>query len=211
MKTKREMGIRRMIDTFFYVEIEEFLNQRGRKKYSQTSAAGLHKYDSKIIDEIQSHIKESVERDMSKSRPLYDEIIKYIKRLDKSRYIRKNGEVKEAAFYQEAHIDKSTWSEIKWGQISPSKKTLLKLILALDLTHEEAEALLEKGKERFDPNDIQDQIIEAIVIVRKKYDLEVQDIVDILFEYQDMYSKTRPFDCIYETPEMIAERKGRKK
>ena len=197
------------MDITVFVEIEENINQRSNKKHVNGSTSGSNKYDSKIIEEIKSHIKESVEVDLALSRPLYDEIILYIKRLNNSRYIRKNGDVKEATFYQDARIDKSTWSDIKWNQITPSKKTLLKLILALNLTHEEAEALLERGKEKFDPEDIQDQIIEAIMIVRQKHDLTVQDIEDILFEYQEMYSKTKPFDCIYETPAMVAERKGK--
>ena len=197
------------MDITVFVEIEENINQRSNKKHVNNSASVSNKYDSKIIEEIKSHIKESVEVDLALSRPLYDEIILYIKRLNNSRYIRKNGDVKEATFYQDARIDKSTWSDIKWNQITPSKKTLLKLILALNLTHEEAEALLERGKEKFDPEDIQDQIIEAIMIVRQKHDLTVQDIEDILFEYQEMYSKTKPFDCIYETPSMVAERKGK--
>lgn len=190
-----------------FVEIEEILNQRNNKKHVDSLMVGSYKFDSKIIDEIKSHIKDSVEADLEMTRPLYDEIIIYIKRLNDSRYIRKNGEVKEATFYQDARIDKSTWSDIKWNQITPSKKTLLKLILALNLTHKEAEALLERGKEKFDPEDIQDQIIEAIMIVREKHALTVQDIEDILFEYQEMYANTKPFDCIYETPAMIAERK----
>lgn len=197
------------MDITVFVEIEENINQRSNKKHVNSSTSGSNKYDSKIIEEIKSHIKESVEVDLALSRPLYDEIILYIKRLNNSRYIRKNGDVKEATFYQDARIDKSTWSDIKWNQITPSKKTLLKLILALNLTHEEAEALLERGKEKFDPEDIQDQIIEAIMIVRQKHDLTVQDIEDILFEYQEMYSKTKSFDCIYETPAMVAERKGK--
>ena len=201
--------MREIMNIAVLVEIEEILNQRDKKKNVNSLASGSYKFDSKIIDEIKSHIKESVEVDLAMSRPLYDEIILYIKRLNNSRYIRKNGEVKEATFYQDARIDKSTWSDIKWNKITPSKKTLLKLILALNLTHEEAEDLLERGKEKFDSDDIQDQIIEAIMIVREKYNLTVQDIEDILFVYQDMYAMTNPFNCIYETPAMIAERKGK--
>lgn len=190
-----------------FIEIEEILNQKFRVKRSKKHSSRSDLYDEKIFDEINSHINETVEADLKKSLPLYDLIISYIKRMNNSRFLRKNGEVKEATFYQYAKIDKSTWSEIKWDQITPSKKTLLKLIIALELTHEEAEDLLDRVKERFDPNDIQDQIIEAIMIVRKRHHLTVNDIECILFEYQEMYSTTKPFDCIYETPKMSAERK----
>lgn len=194
------------MNALILVDIEEFLNQKKKVTYLNTSISEASKYNPDIIEQINLHMR-NFTTNVVYSSTLYDEIIVYIKRLNNDKYIRSNGGIKEATFYQEARIDKSTWSDIKWGQITPKKKTLLKLVLALKLNQEEAEALLEMGKECFDPNDIQDQIIEAIIALQGHYDLSVQDIESILFEYQAMYANTKPFDCIYETPEMIAKRK----
>lgn len=189
------------------VEIEEFLNKKNfysvdSKCYAETTA----KYDSKILELIDSKVNNTLYDSAEKS--IYDIVIAYIKEMNDPRFLKKNGEVKEAAFYQYAYIDKSTWSDMKWKKIKVKKKTLLKLILALNLGKEQAGELLSQGGEKFDFSNFQDKLILAIIEVRKVHTLDVKDIVDIIFEYQDMYQDTQPFDSIYETAEMIAERKG---
>ena len=198
----------KMVNPEIIIEIEENINHD--KSLKNASRFDMTKIDSDIIDEINTHIDQAVVFDLSEKFTLYDDIIAYIKRLGVKDYLRRNGEVKEATFYQRAYIDKSTWSDIKWDKINPSKKTILKLIIALELNEKESEEMLRKCKERFEYDNIQDQIILAIIKIRTKRKLEIEEVKDILFEYQEMYKEINPFDCIYETPEMIAERKTEK-
>jgi len=195
------------MDNHLIIEIEEYLNSKNifsdsRMIYTETTG----KYDSGLLDILDLKVKEMVPDKAEKT--IYQEVISYIKGLNDAAYLRANGEVKEAAFYQYARIDKSTWSDMKWKQIKIKKKTLFKLALALNLDRVQTESLLQKGGEKFDLSDIQDKLVLAIIEVRKTHDLSVKDIESIIAEYQDMYKDTHPFDSIYDTAEMIAERKN---
>lgn len=195
------------MDNSLIIEIEEFLNKKNFNSVDSTCYADTTlKYDSKILELIDSEVNNTVYVSAEKS--IYDIVITYIKRMNDPRFLKKNGEVKEAGFYRYAYIDKSTWSDMKWKKIKIKKKTLLKLILALNLNREQAEELLSQGGEKFDFSNFQDKLILAIIEIRKVHTLDVEDIAEIIFEYQDMYHDTQPFDSIYETAEMIAERKG---
>lgn len=185
------------------VAVEEHLNNRVHHKETNLFTAPFVKFDPAIVELINTQLMQ--DKGIRES-TIYEDAIVYIKRLNNARFLRKNGEVKEAPFYQYAYIDKSTWSELKWNQVVPSKKTLLKLILALKLDKAEAEALMAKGQKAFDPDDFQDQVILAVIGMRNgEYEIDIDDIIEILDYYRT--NGPRTFDSIYETPEMIAERK----
>ena len=86
---------------------------------------------------------------------------------------------------------------------------LVKLIdqqLALKLSESETEELLAKAHQGFEPEDYQDRLILALIELRKgPYQLDVDGIVEVLEYYQK--NGPKPFDSIYDTPEMIAQRK----
>ncbi|MCD7883979.1 MAG: hypothetical protein LUI87_09830 [Lachnospiraceae bacterium] len=123
---------------------------------------------------------------------LYDLILFYIKRLGKSRFFFKNGELNAAAFYQYAQIDKSTWSQLKYGTATPKKETLLKLVIALRLSVDEAEDFMVKGSNSLNPNDPRDLVILALLDV-KCY--EIGDVYEVLEEYGK--NGVRKFENIY--------------
>lgn len=136
---------------------------------------------------------------------IYENVIGYIKVLDNSsRFLKGKGEVKEEVFYEYAYIDNTTWNNIKKyknidsKKVTPSKKTILKLILALKMDKTEADDMLSRVNERFDYNDTQDKVICAIIETGYKYIYEVDQIVEIL----DFYKKNsvKPFISIYDNP-----------
>lgn len=189
------------MDMNLLIVIEEALNTQTRAEMSA----------SKINGELISLINSQLNRSSAVSEStIYEDVIYYIKRLGDVRFLRKGGGIKEAAFYQYAHVDKSTWSGLKWNQLTPSKKTVLKLALALKLSEEEAWALLDKAHHFFALSDkqedyAQDKIILALInLDRKKFDLDVDQIIEVLYYYQ--HNGTKYFDSIYDTREMIAER-----
>lgn len=185
------------VEANLLIAVEEALNCGAR---AETSAA---KVNTKLVELINAQLNQASGVPES---TIYEDAVFYIKRLGDSRFLRKNGGIKEAAFYQYAYIDKSTWSELKWNQITPSKKTVLKLALALKLSEAETEALLAKAHHAFDPSELQDQVILALIDLRNgAYKLDVDGIIEVLEYYQR--NGPRPFDSIYDTPEMIAERK----
>lgn len=180
------------------IALEEILN-RGRQ-----SGEIAAKVEGGLVELIESKLKACKTETAS---TIYEDVLFYIKRLDDSRFLRKNGGVKEAAFYQYAYIDKSTWSGMKWNQLTPSKKTVFKLALALKLSEKETEALLLKAHQGFDLEDYQERLILALIELRNtRYKLDVDGIVEVLEYYQR--NGPKPFDSIYDTPEMIAERKN---
>lgn len=179
------------------IAVEEMLNHGTRN--IEIAA----KVEDSLVELIELQLKSYVAESLP---TIYEDVIFYIKRLGDSRFLRKNGGVKEAAFYQYAYIDKSTWSGMKWNQLTPSKKTVFKLALALRLSEAETESLLSKANWSFDLEDYQERLILALIELRDApYKLDVDGIVEVLEYYQR--NGPVPFDSIYDTPEMIAERK----
>ncbi|MCI8812421.1 MAG: hypothetical protein HFG12_04150 [Oscillibacter sp.] len=179
------------------IAVEETLNR------SAPDVEAAAKVEDGLVKLIDQQLGQSISERPS---TIYEDTVFYIKRLGNRRFLRKNGQVKEAAFYQYAYIDKSTWSGLKWDQITPSKKTVLKIALALKLSESETEELLAKAHQGFEPEDYQDRLILALIELRKgPYQLDVDGIVEVLEYYQK--NGPKPFDSIYDTPEMIAQRK----
>lgn len=170
------------------VSVEEYINRLQYRVKHEEWVDVTAKVDSKIAARIQEKKKIAEEEES-----LYEMIKRYIKRLGRPEFYRKNGELNEAAFYRYAWIDKSTWSDIRWEKIVPQKKTLLKLVIALELNEEEAVELLRKGSSCFNIRDPRDQIILALIDI-KCYDY--QAVYDVLEEYR--LNGARPFENIYD-------------
>ena len=186
------------MDMKILVAIEECLNLEAAKRKQTLYSGETEKVDDKIIMLINTTMSTDNKEHHS---TFYDEIVSRINALNDPRFKKKNGSLNEAAFCGYARIDDSTWSDIKNGKTMPQKKTLLKLVIALRLDEEEARKLM--GPASFNPIEMQDQVILACIRLGI-YD--VDQMTDILFEYQSMCKE--PFDCIYETQEMIRERKA---
>jgi len=172
------------MDTKLLCAVEEYRN--GRRLH-----APAYPKTEKIDEEIAAVIDQRIHVGMDEE-SLYELVLRYIRRLNNDNFYRKNGNLNEAAFYQQALIDKSTWSELRWNQVVPTKKTLLKLVIALHLNEAEATELMHKGSSSFDPKDIRDQIILALIDLRR-YD--ICEVYDVLEEYR--LNGPRPFENIY--------------
>ena len=198
----------------YIIKIEELLNSKNFPSTNKNSSGVTAKYDPQILDMINTQIKKP--QTINSPVSIYDKVIDYIKKMNDPRFIKRiEGDiiVKEAPFYQYAHIDKSTWSDMKWKNIKIKKKTIFKLILALNLNQEQAEDLLSMIGETFDFSDKQEIIILAIINLPKTLSLNVEDIKDILYYYQEMYDNANKtsFDSIYDMAEDIAQRREKLK
>lgn len=168
--------------------VEEIL----QRKHSSCMTMSPSSFSAqKVSPEIAHSIAERQKRG-AQEESLYDVIVRNIHRLHNPNFYKKNGDLNEAAFYRYAYIDKSTWSELHWGLTVPKKKTLLKLVIALHLNEEDASDLLHRGASSFDPKDLRDQIILALIEL-KCYD--PGDVYDVLEEYR--LHGTQKFENIY--------------
>lgn len=181
-----------------YVSIENFLNNYENKRTKIIT--------QQISPEYEDAINKMFERN-SKPKTLYETVKEYINKLNNPNFYFKNGNLNEAAFYEYARIDKSTWWGIAHNSLTPKKKTLFKLIFALKLDFENAKIIMEKGKSSFDESDRLDLIVMALIDV-KCYD--VYEVYDVIEEYRIQDQKAKwPIDNpiktvtenIYDTPE----------
>ena len=108
-------------------------------------------------------------------------------------------EVNHERFYNYAQIDKWTWQSIRdpnSRRKTLQKKTVLRLINALELKLDEAEALLEKFSYRFEESDMQDMIIKAAAWHRSERDgdrIDVDDIIETLQIIKDQEQSKQKF------------------
>lgn len=162
------------MDTSVLLRVEEALVRRACREpvYDQPT----HKVSPEISRLIEQRMAFG-----EKEATLYEKIMEYIRRQNNPAFFRKNGEVKESGFYKYAYIDKSTWSELRWNLVVPKKKTLLKLVIALQLNEEEATDLMWRGSSSFNPKDMRDQIILALIDIRC-YDPDM--VYEVLEEYR---------------------------
>jgi transcriptional regulator with XRE-family HTH domain len=87
----------------------------------------------------------------------------------------------EVDVYKKANIDRKLFSKIRSGNgYTPSKRTVLALAIALELSLEETEKLLRKAGYALSHNNIFDIIIEYC-IVHKHY--KVLEVNEVLFSY----------------------------
>ena len=169
------------------IQIEERVNRRFRTAFvSQTAeqADTLAKVD--ISGALSNR---------AQGESLYDTTLRYLRRLDRAEFRRKNCSVNEASFYKYARIEKSTWSHIRLGETLPQKETMLKLVIALRLNEADATKLLSKASCSFNDTDLRDMVILACIDVCC-YDIET--VYDILEEYaDDGPNRPRRFKNIY--------------
>lgn len=171
---------------------EELLRRvEERIEARKTMSFSYKAYTWKIDVTITDHIKHKL-KTMEQEKTLYELVITYIQRLKDQRFLFKNGNVNGTAFARYACIDKSTWNDLCWGQALMSKKTLLKLVVALRLNEDEANDLMRRGSNSFDPKDIRDQIILALIDLRC---YEIEDVYDVLEDYRE---KGHSFKNIYD-------------
>lgn len=184
------------MNTKLIVAIEEYLNGALTHKTGDALYTKFEKINPQIAEMIE---KKKLAGDKEES--LYEMIIRYINRLNNNNFRKKNGSINESAFYYYAIIDKSTWSDIRNNKIIPKKKTLLKLVIALELNEEEATDFMHKGGSSFDRKSLLDQIILAFI------DLKIYDIEE-LYATLEYYREngTQRFDNIYDSREMKAEK-----
>lgn len=147
----------------------------------------------------------------------YQDICEYIRRIENPSFIkqninrdRKNNEVEDSdidgpKFYLYAYIDKNTWSNIrlfkKENKGSPSKlhtkkiskETGLKLVIALQMTEEEADSLLKKAFLALTSLDYRDRVIIALLRIKCYDPDEASEILDWFGK-----DKKHPFDNIYK-------------
>lgn len=185
------------MDKRIYVEIEEYINARFSAQTS--SSFGVKSRSTEVVNSyfpegFWDNFEESLNEKLKKSNQeekLYDLLLKYIKRSKKNFY-KKNGTLNGESFCKYVYIDKSTWSNIQYDIGKPSKETLLKLIIALELNEEEAQEVLNKGGRSFCYSDFRDQLILAI-IDKKIYDIET--VFEILEKYRN--DGVHKFENIY--------------
>lgn len=174
-------------------DLLEKLERRLSERLSRPTPMQIHFSAQKASDISISQQIEKRLKMMKQTKSLYDTIISYINRLNDVRFFFKNGSVNDAAFYKYACIDKSTWSDLKYGLIIPKKKTMLKLAIALRLNEKEAVDLMSRGSNSFDPKDIRDQIILSLIDL-KCY--EIEDVYEVLEEYRN--KGPQKFENIYD-------------
>ena len=192
-----------MISKEYITAVEKTVNsiKSRRNKSGLKTALKIDVYSEKTTKDISSRIDSFINsnRGKKKKSTIYDDIISYLERLNSiidSPFLRKNGAINESRFYNYAYIDKSTWSSLKNNQIVPSKKTILKLAIALRLNEDEAVALMEKANNGFDYNDTQDLVFLALINM-KVYDIPT--VIETLEYYQ--YNSNTYFDSVYDTAE----------
>lgn len=177
------------MNVLLFCEVEEVLQRKKKQcacdwKQDET----MQKVSLEIARSVEGRRKKTEQEET-----LYQVIIRHIRGLNNPNFYRKNGELKESAFYEYAYIDKSTWSELRYNKIVPKKKTLLRLVIALRLNEENAIDLLRRGSSSFDPKDMRDQIILALIEL-KCYNPD--DVYEVLEEYR--LHGPHPFENIYD-------------
>jgi hypothetical protein len=90
-------------------------------------------------------------------------------------------DIDDVSLYKKAQIDRKLFSKIRSNQsYQPSKKTVFKLILALELTYQEAKELLEYAGFSFSRSSKFDLVVEYCVKHQLYY---IYDVNILLYEY----------------------------
>ncbi len=175
------------MDSVLLLKVEQAIARRASRMpvYDQPS----QKVDPQIARLIEQRMVHG-----QKEATVYEKVLEYIKRMNNPAFFRKNGEIKESSFYKYAYIDKSTWSELRWNLVVPKKKTLLKLVIALRLNEEEAVDLMRRGSNSFNPKDLRDQIILALIDIQCYNPYEVYEVLE---EYR--LHGSQKFENIYDS------------
>ncbi len=188
--------------------IKDFLALHDMDIYLAVFDKAAFSASSKLLGEIESYIDENyvdehtavrrqlldIERrsmNIASSAPSYsgayeDNLDSILENMDEPfnaallRLIDEKGKT-DPEVYKKANIDRKLFSKIRNGKgYTPSKRTVLALAVALELSLEETDALLEKAGYALSHSRKFDVIIEYFII-NKKYD--IYEINEVLFQY----------------------------
>jgi len=168
-----------MVDPVLLARIEESLTRLDHRPV----------VTSKVDIQIEQAIL-AREKRAEKAGTLYTYVCEKIRL--QSHFVKKNGKLDESGFYVYAHIDKTTWSNLRWGLRVPSKETLLKLVFALRLNEEDARELMRRGSNSLNEADPRDRVVLALLDI-SCYDIQL--VYEVLEEYGT--NGAQPFKNIY--------------
>lgn len=134
---------------------------------TQMNTKNRKETDNGTICRIESVTKELEQFALMKESSLYEDICSYISRIRfPNTFIKKSGKLDEKKFYDYAYLNKNTWSNIRLNTKGISKDSALKLVIALQLTVEEAEKLIKKASLSMNCNEYPDRIVIALLNIR---------------------------------------------
>lgn len=168
-----------MVDRSLIARIEESLARRDHQPF--------------VTDKVNVQIEQAIlarEIRAGQAGTLYTYVCEKIRL--QPRFVKKSGKLDESGFYTYAHIDKTTWSNLRWGLRQPSKETLLKLVFALRLNEQDARELMRRGSNSLNEADPRDRIVLALL------DISCYDIY-LVYEVMEEYGTkgAQPFKNIY--------------
>ncbi len=135
---------------------------------------------------------------------LYCILLEYIARLDRTDFYFKSGdkkgELNGAGFCAYAQIDDSSWSNIKWGTGNIKKETLLKIIVALKLSEQDAKIIMEQGSSGFSDSDFRDQLMLALINCKEWREMDYIVVYEIMERYRNDGLPEHRFKNIYDSP-----------
>lgn len=116
------------------------------------------------------------------------------------KFVKKSGKIDYAGFYEYARISKTTWSHLRiWSEDNtgnqPGKETLLKIVIALKLTVQEADELMGKASNSLNYHDFRDRVIMACMYKKIYVPEDVYEILEYFAQTED--GKKRRFQNIY--------------
>lgn len=156
------------MDKKLMIKIEEYLN-------NLTQGNEVQKVDPDIHAALEEAIKNRTDANPEES--LY---VFLCKQLRKQHFVKKSDLLDEAGFYTYAQISSNTWSNIRWGNGTPSKETLLKLIIALKMDEDDVKELMRLGHNELKLSDPRDRVILALMDIRC---FDIYTVYEVLEEY----------------------------
>ena len=110
--------------------------------------------------------------------------------LRKRKYVRDDGSIHYSRFQNEAMITQSVWSRYETGaQARADHDTLLKIVLGLRLTQDEAYEYLAMAGSGFAMTDMVDRIVLSYIMLDYEGDVDTIDIVNTVCMLLDFYSE----------------------
>ena len=180
------------------IHIEELINaEQCAAKRNSTNLEIIHKYKEDLDKELEKVVLEEF--------TFYQEVCQYIRNIKIPSFMKPynkirvrddkfdDADIDAPKFYLYAYIDKNTWSNIRNGRKQLSKESALKLVIALQLSEEQANQLLRKVSMVLNNIDYRDQIVIALLKAHC-YD---PDEASMVLEWYSKNGKVK-FENIYE-------------
>ncbi len=163
-----------LAETKLHTSIEQYIEEQYVQKHAlKRDLLEIEAMELESVEEIRSPFYEPnlAEALSNLDEPFFDSLRALIQAKGKT----------EVEVYKKANIDRKLFSKIRSGNgYTPSKRTVLALAIALELSLEETEKLLRKAGYALSHNNIFDIIIEYC-IVHKHY--KVLEVNEVLFSY----------------------------